>query len=129
MSFWVLILWEYFYFGLCIFKSVILVLDFLLWKLIVCVRLKKRKKRSNTQIKNTRIYVIRQYSYINKWRQGESFTTKIGSYNSGTRSLSKNPNLKYTLTSLPSRITKTNQFSNILIACCGTYKWNTNPYI
>jgi hypothetical protein len=47
---------------------------------INCLRKIKeeRKKRSNTQIKNTRIYVVRQYAYIHRRRQGESFTKKIG---------------------------------------------------
>ena len=41
-------------------------------------KIKEERKRSNTQIKNTRIYVIRQYAYIHRRRQGESFTKKIG---------------------------------------------------
>ena len=38
----------------------------------------RTRHRSNTQIKNTRIYVVRQYAYIHWRRQGESFTKKIG---------------------------------------------------
>jgi hypothetical protein len=46
---------------------------------INCLRkIKEERKRSNTQIKNTRIYVVRQYAYIHRRRQGESFTKKIG---------------------------------------------------
>ena len=46
---------------------------------INCLRkIKEEKKRSNTQIKNTRIYVVRQYAYIHRRQQGESFTKKIG---------------------------------------------------
>ena len=41
-------------------------------------KIKEERKRSNTQIKNTRIYVVRQYAYIHRRRQGESFTKKIG---------------------------------------------------
>jgi hypothetical protein len=45
---------------------------------INCLRkIKEERKRSNTQIKNTRIYVVRQYAYIHRRRQGESFTKKI----------------------------------------------------
>jgi hypothetical protein len=40
-------------------------------------KIKEERKRSNTQIKNTRIYVVRQYAYIHRRRQGESFTKKI----------------------------------------------------
>jgi hypothetical protein len=39
---------------------------------------KKKKNRANTQIKNTRIYVVRQYTYIHERRQEESFIKKIG---------------------------------------------------
>ena len=49
----------------------------LLWKLIVYARLKKREKRSNTQIKNIKIYVVRKYAYIHGRRKGESFTKKL----------------------------------------------------
>ena len=41
-------------------------------------KIKEERKKSNTQIKNTRIYVVRQYAYIHRRRQGESFTKKIG---------------------------------------------------
>jgi hypothetical protein len=41
-------------------------------------KIKEERKRSNTQINNTRIYVVRQYAYIHRRRQGESFTKKIG---------------------------------------------------
>ena len=78
---------------------------------INCLRkIKEKKKRSNTQIKNTRIYVVRQYAYIHRRWQGESFTKKIRSYNSGTRTLSKNPNPKYILTSLTPRINQEKTF-------------------
>jgi hypothetical protein len=46
---------------------------------INCLRkIKEERKRSNTQIKNTRIYAVRQYAYIHRRRQGESFTKNIG---------------------------------------------------
>ena len=46
---------------------------------INCLRkIKEERKRSNTQIKNARIYVVRQYAYIHRRRQGESLTKKIG---------------------------------------------------
>ena len=38
---------------------------------------KEERKRSNTQVKNTRIYMVQQYVYIHGQRQGESFTKKI----------------------------------------------------
>ncbi len=41
---------------------------------INCLRkIKEERKRSNT-----RIYVVRQYAYIHRRRQGESFAKKIG---------------------------------------------------
>ena len=44
-----------------------------------CLRkIKEERKRLNTQIKNTRVYVVQQYAYIHGRQQGESFTKKIG---------------------------------------------------
>ena len=40
-------------------------------------KIKQERKKSNTQIKNTRIYVVRQYVYIHGKQQRESFTKKI----------------------------------------------------
>ncbi len=50
----------------------------LLWKNNCLRKIKEEKKRLNTQIKNTRIYVVWQYAYIHGRRQGESFIKKIG---------------------------------------------------
>jgi hypothetical protein len=52
--------------------------QFLVVKINCLRKIKEERKRSNTQIKNTRIYVVRQYAYIHRRRQGESFTKKIG---------------------------------------------------
>ena len=82
---------------------------------INCLRkIKEERKRSITQIKNTRIYVIRQYVCIHGWRQGESFTKKQVDYNNGTRTLLKKTQTPNTLQlSLTPRINQENKtFSN-----------------
>ena len=83
---------------------------------INCLRkIKEERKRSNTQIKNTRIYVVRQYAYIHRRRQGESFTKKIERLQQWYQDSLKEPKPQIHPNSLSHKNNQEKPFSNILI--------------
>jgi hypothetical protein len=86
-------------------------------------KIKEDRKRLNTQIKNTRIYMVQQYAYIHRQLQGEIFTKKIGRLQQWYQDSLKEPKPQLHLNlSLTKNKPREKPFSNYSISCYAAHK-------